>query len=69
MQDLIKEYQVTANELQNRIMELTRRREHARGHDALLLEKRLEIMQKEYWDICDTIKEMSFYHNSKEERW
>lgn len=59
MQDLIKEYQVTADELEGRIKELTRQREQARGSDALLLEKRLEIMQKEYWDICDTIRVMS----------
>lgn len=61
MQDLIKEYQVTANELEGRIKELTRRREHVRGRDALLLEKRLEILRKEYWDICDIIREMSVY--------
>lgn len=59
MQDLIKEYQATANELESRIKELTRQREQARGSDALLLEKRLEIIQKEYWDICDAIREMS----------
>lgn len=69
MQDLIEEYQVTANELEDRIKELTRRREQARGSDALLLEKRLEIMQKEYWDICDTIRAMSSYMNRKEEGW
>lgn len=59
MQDLIREYQATANELESRIKELTGRKEQARGSDALLLEKRLEIMQKEYWDICDTIRAMS----------
>ena len=69
MQDLIKEYQVTADELEGRIKELTRQREQARGSDALLLEKRLEIIQKEYWDICDTIREMASGTNSTLGRW
>ena len=68
MQDLIKEYQVTADELEGRIKELTRQREQARGSDALLLEKRLEIIQEEYWDICDAIKEMASGANSTWDR-
>ena len=59
MQDLIREYQAAADKLESRIKELTKLRKQARGNDAVILEKRIEVLQKEYWDICDTIGDMS----------
>lgn len=59
MQDLIREYQAAADKLESRIKELTKLRRQTRGNDAVILEKRIEVLQKEYWDICDTIRDMS----------
>lgn len=60
MKDLIKEYQSTARKLESRINELRRKVPNTRGQDTILLEKRIDILQHEYWDICDVIREMSF---------
>ncbi len=61
MQDLIREYQVTAEKLESRINELRRKVPNTRGQDTILLEKRIDILQHEYWDTCDIIREMSVY--------
>lgn len=58
MQELIAEYQEVARKIRARIEELKQRLKNTRGQDALLMEKRIEILWKEYWDTCDTIKEM-----------
>ena len=58
MQELITEYQEVAQKIQERIEELKQRLKNTRGQDALLMEKRIEVLWKEYWDTCDTIKEM-----------
>ena len=59
MQDLIRECQVTAEKLESRINELRRKVPNTRGQDTILLEKRIDILQHEYWDTCDIIREMS----------
>lgn len=58
MQELIAEYQEVALKIRARIEELKQRLKNTRGQDALLMEKRIEVLWKEYWDTCDTIKEM-----------
>ena len=58
MQELITEYQEVALKIRARIEELKQRLKNTRGQDALLMEKRIEVLWKEYWDTCDTIKEM-----------
>lgn len=58
MQDLIKEYQVSAKEIETRINDLKIKAQCARG-DALLLEKRIEILKIEYWELQEAIGEMS----------
>lgn len=58
MQELITEYQEVAQKIRARIEELKQRLKNTRGQDALLMEKRIEVLWKEYWDTCDTIKEM-----------
>lgn len=58
MQELIAEYQEVAQKIRARIEELKQRLKNTRGQDALLMEKRIEVLWKEYWDTCDTIKEM-----------
>lgn len=59
MQDLIKEYQVSAKEIETRINDLKIKAQCARGKDALLLEKRIEILKIEYWELQEAIGEMS----------
>lgn len=58
MQELIAEYQEVAQKIRARIEELKQMLKNTRGQDALLMEKRIEVLWKEYWDTCDTIKEM-----------
>ena len=58
MQELITEYQEVAQKIRVRIEELKQMLKNTRGQDALLMEKRIEVLWKEYWDTCDTIKEM-----------
>lgn len=59
MQELIAEYQEVALKIRARIEELKQRLKNTRGQDALLMEKRIEVLWKEYWDTCDTIRDMS----------